>query len=254
MADSRTLAFFGATGGCANACLAAALTAGYKCSALVRIPSKLRGMLLARSIGEAVVSSHLKIVEGDVRDLDSVKEVLEGADVIVSGVGAYPVFQWSFRKPLVATDNTICTDAVKTILRACQELKAEKTPMLVVISTAGVQERGKPHALPLAYLPWYNWLLADPLADKVAMEDAIITHSRLDEKERAIAGFVVVKPSILTGGNVGKVEDVRAGTGDRPPVGYSIDREMLGLWMFRRLVEEDGMNARWKDQRVTVTY
>ena len=228
----RKLAFFGATGGCANACLAAALTAGYQCRALARTPSRLREMLVQRGVGKEVLSSYLRIVEGDVRDLDAVKQVIEGADVIVSAVGAYPVWQWSLRKPLVATDGTICTDAVNTILRACQELNAEKKPVLVVVSTAGVQEAGKPRALPLAYVPWYNWLLADPLADKVAMEEAILAHMRFGEsktRERGIAGFVVVKPSLLTDGKGGKVEDVRAGTGERPPVGYSIDREMVGL-------------------------
>ena len=251
------VAFFGATGGCAGSCLAAALKAGHTCTALARTPSKLEHALLSRDVDETIMTSHLEIISGDVRDLEAVKRVIAGADIIVSAVGAYPQFQWSVRKPLVATDSTICTDAVETIFEACQSISPQAggaKPILVVVSTAGVQEKDKPRAQPLLYLPWYDWLLADPLADKVAMEDTILNHMKLPESQRGIDGYVMMKPSILTEGTNGSIEVVRVGASENPPVGYSIDREMVGLWMFRRLIEEQGTRVAWKDARVTITY
>jgi nucleoside-diphosphate-sugar epimerase len=251
------LAFFGATGGCVGFCLTAALKAGYICTAFARTPSKLEGSLLSRGVDETIMTSHLDIVSGDVRDIEAVKQVIAGADVIVSGVGAYPQFQLSVRKPLVLTDSTIYADASATILEACQSNYPQadgKKPILVVVSTAGVQEKGKPRALPLAYLPWYAWLLAVPLTDKISMEDNVLAHMRLPESQRGIGGYVIVKPSILTDGKDKSIEDVRAGTSDNPPVGYSIDREMVGLWMFHRLIDEQGARGAWKDTRVTITH
>lgn len=125
---------------------------------------------------------------------------------------------------------------------------------MVIVSTAGVQEHDKPRAQPLAYLPWYGWLLADPLADKISMEDIVLTHMRLPESQRGIGGYVILKPSILTDGKEKSIAVVRAGTSDNPPIGYSIDREMVGLWMFHRLIEEKGASGGWKDTRVTITY
>jgi nucleoside-diphosphate-sugar epimerase len=251
------LAFFGATGGCAGASLTAALNAGYQCTALARTPSKLEASLIGREVSESIIRSNLTITSGDVRDLDAVKRVIADADIIVSGIGAYPRFQWSIRKPLLSTDQTICEDAATTILKACQTNTTQFTrskTILIAISTAGVQEPGKPRALPLAYLPWYGWLLADPLADKVTMEDTILAHMLLPESQRGIGGYVVVKPSILTDGMKEKIDAVRAGASDAPPVGYSIDREMVGQWIFQRLIEDGGASGRWKDTRVTVTY
>lgn len=251
----RRLAFFGATGGCAGSCLAAALKAGYTCTALARTPAKLEIALINRSLSEALIASSLTIIPGDIRDHDAVKRVLEGVEVIVSGIGAYPRWQLSIRRPLVATDSKVCTDASATILKACRDLNgaaAGRKPIFIAVSTAGVQERGKPRALPLAYLPWYSWRLADPLADKVEMEEVIL--ARTAEEQSGIGGYVVVKPSLLTDGKEGKLEAVRAGASDCPPVGYSVDREMVGLWMFRRLIEDDEARGEWRDRRVTITY
>jgi putative NADH-flavin reductase len=67
------LAFFGATGGCAGSCLAAALKGGYICTALARTPSKLENVLLSRGVDKTIMASNLKVVCGDVRDIEAVK-------------------------------------------------------------------------------------------------------------------------------------------------------------------------------------
>lgn len=86
------LAFFGATGGCAGTSLVAALNAGYQCTALARTASKLETKLIGWGVSESIIRSNLTIVPGDIRDLDAVKQVVKAADIIVSGIGAYPQF------------------------------------------------------------------------------------------------------------------------------------------------------------------
>jgi hypothetical protein len=51
-----TIAFFGATGGCANACLVHTLNAGYSVAALARTPTKLKTQLLAQGLSEETLS------------------------------------------------------------------------------------------------------------------------------------------------------------------------------------------------------
>ena len=90
---SRFIAFFGATGGCANACLAQTLLAGYYATALVRSREKLLAQLHERGVADEVVSAQLTMVQGDVRDQEAVGKALrwEGRmlDVVISGLGAY---------------------------------------------------------------------------------------------------------------------------------------------------------------------
>lgn len=89
--SQQTIAFFGATGGCAGSCLALALAAGYDAVALVRTPSKLASQLAARGVSHDVMAKHLTIVEGGVRDIRAVKETLnpngQVVDKIISGIG-----------------------------------------------------------------------------------------------------------------------------------------------------------------------
>ena len=252
---SSAIAFFGATGGSVNSCLAAALRFGYSCSALARNPSKLEAILLGKDISRSTIETQLTIIAGDVRDLSSVKRTITGVGIIVSGIGAYPRLQMSVRMPLVLKDRTICADASASILKACQEIfKNGAKPVFLVVSTAGVQEEGMPRPIPFVYRSFYYWLLADPHADKEIMEGNIRYHMKLPEPERGIGSYVLVKPSILTDGKNRGVDAVRAGTGDRPPVGYTIDREAVGQWMFYKLIQDEGATGVWKNTSVTITY
>lgn len=94
------IAFFGATGGCANACLAHALQHGHYATVLARSPQKLREQLMARSISRDIVEKQLLIIEGDVKDVRAVGRVLQGngnvngtgngkgVEVVISGIGS----------------------------------------------------------------------------------------------------------------------------------------------------------------------
>ncbi|KAK4505196.1 hypothetical protein PRZ48_003159 [Zasmidium cellare] len=223
---TQTLAIFGATGGCAGSCLAAALKQGYSCKALARTPSKLTAFMLEKGVEDKTLDSYLTIIPGDIRDIQAVKQTLANADIIISGIGAYPKWQWSLRKPLALTDPTL----------------------------SGVQSPNKPRALPLIYLTFYYWLLAEPHADKVALEAKIHEHMQLDESQRWIGGYVLVRPSILADGNTKGVTDLRAGLAEDPPVGYSVDRKVVGEWIFEVLIRDGGAEGTWRDGEVIVTF
>lgn len=89
--STRTVAFLGATGGCANACLALTLQHGHCATALARSREKLIQQLQDRGFSQSAIEERLKIVVGDVKDMTKVREVLsneaKSVDTIISGIG-----------------------------------------------------------------------------------------------------------------------------------------------------------------------
>lgn len=225
----KTIACFGATGGCVGAALVCALKEGHYCTArtyvpaywqqlwflipvaVVRTPEKLRNYLAnGHDIPPSAIDERLTIFQGDVKDPAAVSKALISplnkealVDVILSGVGAYPTFQWSLRRPLPLTDPTICETAIRTIFAALSDLssaaklqstngKPVEKPLLIPISTAGC---GRRRGIPLSiYLP-YHYLLGSPLADKLRMEEVV-----LKDKGAHVRDFVIMRPPFLTDG------------------------------------------------------
>ena len=83
------LAIIGATGGCTLSCLHQSLESEQvdKITVLVRTPSKLTSLLENRNVGD---STKMHIVQGDAKDVEDVKKVIQTADVVVSGVDTFP--------------------------------------------------------------------------------------------------------------------------------------------------------------------
>ncbi|KAF9283105.1 hypothetical protein BGZ88_010658, partial [Linnemannia elongata] len=71
--STNFIAFFGATGGCTNACLVHTLNAGFHATALARTPSKLTDMLLTQGIAQSIIDTQLTIVKGDIADIHAIK-------------------------------------------------------------------------------------------------------------------------------------------------------------------------------------
>ncbi|MCJ1404789.1 hypothetical protein MMC11_008015 [Xylographa trunciseda] len=288
--ETKTIACFGATGGCVGAALACALKEGHYCTArtfqltstqlrfliaiaVARNPEKL-GNFLANEhhVPPSAIGQRLTIFQGDVKDPAAVskavispinQEVL--VDVILSGVGAYPTFQWSIRRPLPLTDPTICETAIRTVFTALSDLssaakskstsdKRLKKPLLIVISTAGCgRRRGIP--LPI-YLP-YHYLLGSPLMDKRRMEEVV-----LRDKGAHVRDFVVIRPAILTDGKTRGDSGLRVGwewgaeRNDQavkepgPEVGYYVSRKDVGTWIFEKVIVQGG----WEGKCVYLTY
>lgn len=253
-----SVAFFGATGDCAGYCLAAALQGGFKCSALARSPEKLINSLSAKGVDRQAIDAQLHIVSGNVKDEEALKRTLRPngeriVDQIVSGIGGTPVTQWSLTKPVTLNDPTICQDAGKTILQALEGLKSDKKPFFINVSTTGIPPNGCPRDVPLFFVPLYHWLLAVPHADKKVLEDNLASHMKIPKDERAIQGYVNVRPSLLMDGEAKGVQSLREGVDKKPAVGYTIRRQDVGRWMFERLVKQ-GVKAEWVNQGVTITY
>ncbi|KAL4918666.1 hypothetical protein BDW62DRAFT_200556 [Aspergillus aurantiobrunneus] len=262
--DRPTLAFFGATGGCTLACLAPALQAGYHCVALVRTPAKLTNLLTARGIPPSTLSKHLTLIEGSTTDLNAVSQTLfppnlPPPSMILSGVGGIMDFSSPLSPKFIG--ETICQDTVRNILAVLRSAQSpdkprEKKPVLVVISSTGLT---KERDIPLAVVPLYHWMLKMPHADKRVMEGLVFEEMGRAESERAVADYVMIRPSFLTNG-VSRRENVRVlkGQGEgqntavgicSPFVGYTICREDVGGFMFGLAEGIDGEKEKAEGRR-----
>ncbi|KAL8734410.1 MAG: hypothetical protein Q9181_003231 [Wetmoreana brouardii] len=267
-ANDGVVAFFGATGGSTLACLALALKAGYTCSALSRSSSKLQTLLLERQVSQSTIDTHLTIIQGDIRDAQSVSKTLSPqpkpntpstnrptVHLIISGIGRPPIFS---PNPLSPTfdDPTVCQDAIRTILTALSILpSSSKKPMLVALSTTGISSQARD--VPILMMPLYHWLLAVPHKDKQEMESLLLAEVAKPAQERAIENFIAVRPSLLTDGARLGTDKVRVGEeidgAANPAVGYTISREDVGGWVFDELLEGRGRD-KYAGKLVSITY
>lgn len=289
--NAATIAFFGATGGCTLATLTNTLlsTKPYRCIALARTPQKLTSLLRAQAgITAEILDERLTIIPGDARDKEAVKRVLtstatsqrgtqggrnDGAsdgsagmvDMIVSGLGAAPKFQWSLWQPVTLDNPTICQDAARTLVEALEDLQggggltkgmpSKKKPLLTFISTTGISSG--PEDVPLGLRWLYRHLLFVPHEDKKAMEAIYQGEGAVERGQGKVFGSVVgVRASLLAGtGNAKDVKQtgsVRVGREKEPAVGYWIKRADVGRWMFTEVIEKGGKG--WEGEMVTVTY
>ncbi|RAH41838.1 NAD(P)-dependent oxidoreductase [Aspergillus brunneoviolaceus CBS 621.78] len=237
-----TIAFFGSTGGCTLHCLVLALQAGYKCNAIVRTPEKLTTLLAPYNL-PAPALKNLHIIQGSATDAAAVRTTLlapdqtrgpsapKTVDLIISGIGSKPNFSNLLHPTL--ENPTVCQDGMRTLLATLQALQNENEvhgkPKLAVISTTGVDSK---RDVPVMMLPLYNWMLKVPHADKKAMEAMILADAALGAG-RALASYLVVRPSFLV---EGKDKKVRVGTEEEPAVGYGISRSEVGRWIFENAV------------------
>ena len=239
---------------------------------MARSPDRLREILLAdHKVPKNVIDQLLFIHQGDVKDPAAVGKVLINprnknllVDVILSGVGVYPNFQWSIRQPLLLPDPTICETAIRTIFSALSNLAADsqlslnhpmKKPLLVVVSTAGC---GRARGIPLPIYHLYHYLLSSPLTDKKRMEELILT-----EGNAQIRDFAIIRPLFLTDAAARGDDCLKIGwewgvikTGEQttkepgPALGYYVSRRDVGGWMFNHLVAEGG----WEGKCIYLAY
>ncbi|KAF9933259.1 hypothetical protein FBU30_006027 [Linnemannia zychae] len=259
-------AFFGATGGCTNACLVHTLKAGFHATALARTPSKLTGMLLAQGLAQSVLDSQLTIIKGDIADISAIKNVLTHntvatatvtiASQIISGIGGTPQMRMSLRRPVTIDNPEVCATATKNIIRSLQEiyashpLTAQNKPSITVISTTGISDVRED--VPFGFRTLYHVVLADPHKDKKVMEKLIVQDAT---STRAFRGAVIIRPSLLTGNQSVKAgkgwRKLKVGTEDKPAVGYTVHRADVGEWICEKVVKTGGED--YFGQKVTLT-
>jgi len=263
-AAKATLLVLGATGGCALAALIKSLENGHDCIALVRTESKLTNLLTSRNVPQDIISRHLTIITGDVKDSSSLAKAIfheslpNGiVDLIISGVGSVPVFTPNPLRPTLQ-DPTICQDAAAAILKTLHSgLKpGMKKPLIVALSTTGISDYGR--NIPVAMIPLYHWMLPVPHADKKVMEQLITADAQ--SSDPAISGFVNVRPSLLTDGTLRgikavKVDTEKDGKVASKSIGYTISREDVGNWVYETIVENKyGAREAYVNQNVSLTY
>ncbi|KAF9150271.1 hypothetical protein BG015_007925 [Linnemannia schmuckeri] len=263
--STQFIAFFGATGGCTNACLVHTLNAGFHATALARTPSKLTDMLLAQGLSQSIINTQLTIVKGDIADIHAIKNVLTNssngavkiASQIISGIGGTPQMRMSLSKPMTIDNPEICATATKNIIQSLQEIyashpsTAQQRPSITVISTTGVSDVRED--VPFGFRTFYHVVLADPHKDKKVMEDLVVANA--SSATGVFRGAVIIRPSLLKGDqNVkgGKGwQKVKAGVEDKPAVGYTIHRADVGQWICEQIVKTGG-ESRF-GQKVTLT-
>ncbi|KAJ3239706.1 hypothetical protein HDU78_002705 [Chytriomyces hyalinus] len=276
--ELKTIAFFGATGGCTLATLAKSISNGNFCSALARTPQKLLDQLEALNVSQEAIRKNLVIIPGDVREIKSVKAVLQPVfassergnnsarlvDMVMCGIGSIPKLQANVVKPVTLIDPTICKDAAEMIVRALEEIQRTdgtqfKPPSMIAISTTGIDKNSRD--LPLVLIPLYHWLLAVPHCDKIEMEKAVVG----GVEGKVLAAHFTVRPSLLTDGKakgsaavrVGAVSSCHSVKGSvvegSAAVGYTISRADVGNWIFDEIVS--GKDAgRWENKCISLTY
>lgn len=270
---SQTICFFGATGGCTNACLTAALNSGsYQVIALARTPEKLRNQLITQQkLDEEVVDKNLTIVQGNALELADVKRTLltrvaNGSDtslpfMLVCGLGGTPNIAFDIRHPLavVRIDNpTICEDAAKTLITALKEIYAEQPalandkPNLTFVSTTGIT-RG-PEDVPLSMRFLYHQMLAIPHADKKKQDD--VYRDQLLEPQPVFTSVTGIRPTLLMGSGILNegigLDKIRAGVESNPETGFTIQRADVGDWIFENVVK-GAENMKWRGEMCSLT-
>lgn len=237
--------------------------------ALARTPSKLRDQMKSNGIDEATLSSHLTIVQGNAHSVEDVKKTITASNalpaLVVSGMGGAPIFKFEWRKPfeLFTLDNpNVCENFARTVLAAMGQIYSEcpspkqQKPVMVFVSTTGISQGAEDVPFGLRLL--YHHALAIPHVDKRMQESAFRENmASTNEDKRLFRNIIGIRPTLLFGST--KTDDaigaskIRAGTEDKPAVGYSIKRADVGEWMFRNLIENAEERAKWEGHFVSLT-
>jgi putative NADH-flavin reductase len=161
------VAVFGATGGTGRSAIRQALDAGDKVTALARRPDAL-----------AEFGDEITVVGGDVLDLGTVAQAVDGAEVVISALGI----------GMHRHATTVYSQGTANIVAAMRDAGAAR---LLVVSTSSLE---LPHRVAeRAVAKVLHRILAKPYADMALMEDAIRT-SGLD--------WTLVRAARLTNGSV----------------------------------------------------
>jgi hypothetical protein len=213
-----------------------------------------------QKVPASIVDSNLEIVIGSATDLNVLKELLShNPAIIVSGIGAAPVFHASLFKPMTIDQPTVCGDFTTIFITAIHELgqegKLAVKPFLVTVSTTGLTEH---RDVPWLFYGLYKWLLHVPHEDKRIMENNAIEETL--KKDSLLSGFSSVRASLLTDGvkndalQIGWLKhelDTESKEGPGPAIGYFVSRASVGSFVFEQYIQGDA--SQWNRRMVTVT-
>ncbi|KAJ5552623.1 hypothetical protein N7494_002001 [Penicillium frequentans] len=286
-----TIAFFGPTGGCVNACLAHTLLNGNKVIALARTPSKLTTQLLEQpGLTTEILDTQLKIIQGDGMDIEAVMKTIivseTGSEkstqptlvnMIISGMGGTGTMAFTRPSPcdkipmrvptlphVVIPNPHVTEQFTMTFLEALGQIAerfdsfadyAAVAPRVMVISGTGIKEGL--NDVPYLFKKMYDVLLPIPHEDKKQMERLLETE-RKQRQSLLVGGLIIVRPSFMEGdhkiaapGVDDRYEKLKVGTEKKPAVGYMIPRAWVGRWMFEEVVKTGG--GKWVGEGAILT-
>ncbi|SAL94728.1 hypothetical protein [Absidia glauca] len=175
--------------------------------------------------------SRMTLVQGDALDPAAVRQVVSGADVVVTSIGA------SVTPTLKMTHPGLCEDGIKVLLGVLESME-QRPRRLIAVSTTGAIDGGE---VPWLFRPLYHLALAAPHADKKAMEERITSSCPID--------WIILRPSLLTNGVL--TGEYRTDT--KRLVGYTISRQDVGHFMLNQCLDDDNA-AKWLKHFVIITY
>ena len=110
------LLIIGGTGGTGRELINQALDSGHQVTALIRNPNKLK-----------IVHPNLKVIQGNVLDIDKVQEVVEGQEAVLSALGHKRFF----------IKTTILSEGIRNIIAAMEKHGVKR---LICITSLGIND------------------------------------------------------------------------------------------------------------------
>ena len=216
------IAIFGASGATGRLLLQRCFAGGHNVTALVRSPEPFR-TLLTRS-GMPIESNEserpsIHIVPGNAFDPEAVRQTVQGADVVLSALGAR-----SLKK------EDVLERAVPLIISAMQETAAQPRPLrrIIVLGAAG--------ALPgaLAKQPvWRRWVFQNVVYNTILKWPIASQISQWQNLYRSDLNWTVVMPPMLT--NTPAHGNFRIDGEALPRNGSRISREDVADFMMQQI-------------------
>jgi putative NADH-flavin reductase len=216
------IAIFGASGRTGKLLTSRCLAAGYKVTALVRTPASFR-----------ITNPNLGVIEGHAFDPAAVRQTVEGADVVLSALGA---------KSLKKED--VLERAVPLIISAMQQTASQPKPVrrIIVLGSAGALRTSLDKQA--AWRRWliqnivYNTFLKWPVASQISQWNDL-SHSNLD--------WTMVMPPMLT--NSPARSHYRIDGDALPRNGSRISREDVADFMMQQI-----HNPQWIKRGVYISW
>lgn len=196
-------AIFGASGATGRHLVQQALDTGHTLTVLLRSADSL-----------PVEHAGLRRVVGALDDAAAVQSVVQGADAVISVLGA--------RKGGAAT---VCSEGMRSILPAMEHCGVHR---LIALSAYGASETRKASW----FIRFVRTMIAAKMNDKDIMEALVRTSA---------ADWTLVRPPALTNGKA--AGNYRAGTALRPGVTGYLSRADLAAFMLSAAVRGDYLRA-----------
>jgi putative NADH-flavin reductase len=215
------IAIFGASGGTGTLLTQRCLAAGHDVSALLRTPEKF------------TLRDQVHIIQGSPFDIASVRQTIEGADAVLSALGA---------KSLKKED--VLERAIPQIIAAMQESLSQAKPVrrIIVLGSAG--------ALPssLDKQPvWRRWIVQNIVYNTFLKWPVVSQISQWNDLSHSNLDWTMVMPPMLTNGPARGAYRIDGEA--LPPDGNRISRAAVADFMMKQID-----NPQWIKRGVYISW